>query len=61
VEISKDGKAESVTVEDGIAARVQIYVDEHGATRVRCQVLFVDEVAASVNQKTSPGHASDGS
>lgn len=68
MEITKDGKAESVTVKDDIAARVQIYTDEHGNVRVRCQVLFVKEEAEKAqrradiaNQKTSPGHVSDGS
>jgi hypothetical protein len=71
VEITKDGKAESVSVKDDIAARVQIYTDEHGNVRVRCQVLFVKEEAEKAqrneqerraklaNQKTSQGHASD--
>jgi len=61
VEITKDGRAESVTVEDGIAARVEMYVDEHGDFRVMCQVLFVDEEVARINQRTSPRLFSDGS
>ena len=63
MEITKDGKAESVTVKDDIAARVQIYTDEHGKTRVRCQVLFIGgrSLDEDVIQKTSPGRASDGS
>lgn len=71
MEITKDGKAESVTVKDDIAARVQIYTDEHGNVRVRCQVLFVKEEAEKAqrqehkrradiaNQKMLPGRASD--
>lgn len=73
MEISKDGKAESVTVKDDIAARVQIYTDEHGEVRVRCQILFVKEEAEKAqrreharrveasSRKTSPLIASDGS
>jgi hypothetical protein len=63
MEIGKDGRAESVTVdtEGNIAARVQMWTDEHGNIRVRTQILFLDEEAEKAKKRTLQAHASGGS
>jgi hypothetical protein len=55
MEISNDGQsAVSVTVKDGIAAKVELYVNDRGEIECRTAIVFVDEI----NQRMSPERAS---